>query len=86
LASLGSSIICISHTIILIHISAGIISSLAFSLSSPTPFYAAGTFSPTQAPIALYDASVDEAVMYLGLGHNEKRKMNGGVSQVPLFF
>ena len=60
----------------------GIISSLAFSLSSPTSFYAAGTLSPTLSPIALYDASVDEAVMYLGIGDSERRRVSGGVTQV----
>ena len=64
----------------------GIISSLAFSLLSPTSFYAAGTLSPTPSPIALYDASVDEAVMYLGLGDTERRRAGGAVTQVLTFF
>ncbi|KIM82104.1 hypothetical protein PILCRDRAFT_821004 [Piloderma croceum F 1598] len=60
----------------------GIISSLAFSPSTPTSFYAAGTLVPTISSIALYDASVDEVVMYLGLGNSERRKAGGGVTQL----
>jgi WD40 repeat protein len=60
----------------------GIISSLAFSPYSQTSFYAAGTLTPTIGPIALYDASTDEAVMYLGLGDSERSKAGGGVTQV----
>jgi hypothetical protein len=60
----------------------GIISSLAFSPSTPTSFYAAGTLAPIISSIGLYDASVDEAVMYLGLGKSERRKVGGGVTQV----
>lgn len=61
--------------------SLGIISSLSFCASDPG-FYAAGTLTPTPAPIALYDATVDEPVMYLGLSDLERKRNSGGVTQV----
>ncbi|KAF7979744.1 hypothetical protein HWV62_41122 [Athelia sp. TMB] len=59
----------------------GIISTLSFCPSA-SAFYAAGTLTPTPAPIALYDGAVDEPVIYLGLGDSERKRHGGGVTQL----